>query len=408
MHPTVQVRSRVPEAHAIASDVVAANAARRCCRRRCRRLGVACSSTPPQQSVAPVSCYLEPLARRFEFPHRGSGLLWARSTGLKLWPGAMLLSRAIAEDHGKLLASLFGDGGGDGSGGDGQSSAPDPPWHGWRDAAVLELGCGLGLVSSTAAWLGARVVATDGDGDLLRVSRRNIEHNTRAGGGGAPLTRHAPAVAPLLWGDEQALRAALAKLPPATGDGGGTIGGSGNGSESSDAAAGGDSSLPALDAVLMSDCVYGSDPSVWEKLVATLEAATAGAPGTLVFQSETPRVEGKLYYEASRRLHDDRKRRSAPSDSHPPMPPTHNNPPPPPPPTKKTTTNNQRRRRQYWDLLAERGFDRAELPADDRRRLVAELERSSGGAWPPSSSASEGGATRPEVMVWALRRRRRR
>ena len=93
----------------------------------------------------------------FEFPHRGTGLLWARSTGLKLWPGAALLARALREE--RLLASLHPRLAGRAQGG------------GWRleDRLVLELGCGLGLVACTAAWLGARVVATDGDRDLLRV-----------------------------------------------------------------------------------------------------------------------------------------------------------------------------------------------------------------------------------------------
>jgi hypothetical protein len=47
------------------------------------------------------------------------------------------------------------------------------------------------------------------------------------------------------------------------------------------------------DVILMSDVVYGSDPSLWEKLVATL--AGACSPDTLVVQAETRRVEGVLY-----------------------------------------------------------------------------------------------------------------
>jgi hypothetical protein len=140
----------------------------------------------PDAAAAP-SCFLSPLGRTLDFPHRGSGLLWARSTGLKLWPGAMLLARTVAEADGALLASLHPAlrGGGGGSGGDSDSSAAAPRrprWRGWRDARVLELGCGLGAVSSAAAWLGARVVATDGDADLLRVRARPA--CMRRGGGG--------------------------------------------------------------------------------------------------------------------------------------------------------------------------------------------------------------------------------
>ena len=148
------------------------------------------------------------------------------------------------------------------------------------------------------------------------MSAKNIAHNT-VGPGGAPLTRHPVRTAQLLWGDERQLRAAL-------GGGSGTPAGSsssGGGSSSSTGAgatsgpglaaaaaeaahagaalaitdAGGGSRAPptpTADVILMSDVVYGSDPGLWEKLVATLAAASA--PDTLLVQAETKRVEGGL------------------------------------------------------------------------------------------------------------------
>lgn len=105
--------------------------------------------------------------RALEFPQRGSGLLWARSTGLKLWPGALLLARAVeaSDQDPQLLAALHPSLAAAQRRGHHHDT---PPWR-WSDKLVLELGCGLGLVACTAAQLGARVVATDGDADLLRV-----------------------------------------------------------------------------------------------------------------------------------------------------------------------------------------------------------------------------------------------
>lgn len=77
------------------------------------------------------------LSKTFTFPYRGSGLLFARSTGVKVWEGAYALSRYIAR-----LEPLVE------SGPDGQH---------WRDLAVVELGCGLAFVSMTAAHMGAQV-----------------------------------------------------------------------------------------------------------------------------------------------------------------------------------------------------------------------------------------------------------
>ncbi len=104
--------------------------------------------------------------RPIVFAAMGSGLLWARSTGLKVWPGAMQLAHVMndmelvlrrrsegvgatttrqrPEDSGSSLAihSIGGD---------------DVRQWSWQDKIVVELGCGLGLCSVIAARLGAKV-----------------------------------------------------------------------------------------------------------------------------------------------------------------------------------------------------------------------------------------------------------
>ncbi len=49
--------------------------------------------------------------------------------------------------------------------------------HDWRDAAVLELGCGLGLPSVAAALAGGRVLATDRSADAVTFAAVNAEQN---------------------------------------------------------------------------------------------------------------------------------------------------------------------------------------------------------------------------------------
>lgn len=51
-----------------------------------------------------------------------------------------------------------------------------------------------------------------------------------------------------------------------------------------------------MDLVLISDVIYGSNPGVWDRLIASLLALTT--PGrTLVLQSESFRLEALLYHE---------------------------------------------------------------------------------------------------------------
>jgi predicted nicotinamide N-methyase len=122
----------------------------------------------------------------------------------------------------------------------------------------VELGCGLGLVSITAALLGAQAVATDGDSDVLAVAKKSMKHNAHG------KTLHPIKTSLLSWGDPCHLQQ-LSEVV----------------------------SLPA-DVIVMSDVIYGSDPGVWQKLLRTLEAISG--PSTLILQAETHRPEGVLFH----------------------------------------------------------------------------------------------------------------
>lgn len=85
--------------------------------------------------------------------HLQQGVAGAGSTGMAVWNSSLLLSRLL-----QALARL------------------QPRWLARK--AVLELGCGPGLVSLTAAALGAsHVVATDGNPDVVRLASTNLEEN---------------------------------------------------------------------------------------------------------------------------------------------------------------------------------------------------------------------------------------
>lgn len=209
------------------------------------------SGTPQQGTNSALQAHVH--GATFVFPHMGGPLLWASSTGLKLWGGAQLLADLMAgppERWARHHPWL--------------SQAGSTTWS-WQGQRVLELGCGLALCSMTAARLGAHSLATDGDAGIVGVARKNAAANGLAGDAGSAAaaavarqgTFHA---AQLRWGDT----AALAQLLP----------------------------LPVA-VIVLSDLVYGSDGSIWDKLVATLTAAAG--PDTLILQAETPRREGVLY-----------------------------------------------------------------------------------------------------------------
>lgn len=166
----------------------------------------------------------------------GSGLLWARSTGLKIWPGATALVDYITQPEEFTVV--------------GRLTGTDVQL---KDKTVLELGCGLGVVSLVAGQLGAKVIATDGDPDVVTVLKDNLAANTQG-------TEHTVAVQTLPWGS--AYHLALLGL---------------------------DQGRPNV--VVLTDVVYGSNPGVWEKLVMTLHEVCSR--DTLVLQAETYRLEGR-------------------------------------------------------------------------------------------------------------------
>jgi hypothetical protein len=114
--------------------------------------------------------------------HRGSGLLWATNTGASLWDGARLLADFCSRPGTAAYLAA-------------QAGADDFSWEGKE---VVELGCGLGLLSITAALLGARVHATDGDGATVSAARANIAEAATAHG-----LAHPPRALRLPWGSAQ-------------------------------------------------------------------------------------------------------------------------------------------------------------------------------------------------------------
>ena len=77
----------------------------------------------------------------------------AGSTGMAIWNSSLLLKRLLE-----------------------QLALREPDWC--KHKTVLELGCGTGLVSLTAAVLGAdRVLATDGNPLVVELAQRNVEAN---------------------------------------------------------------------------------------------------------------------------------------------------------------------------------------------------------------------------------------
>jgi 2-polyprenyl-3-methyl-5-hydroxy-6-metoxy-1,4-benzoquinol methylase len=133
----------------------------------------------------------------------------------------------------------------------------DGTW-GWAGKQVVELGAGLGLCSITAALMGASVVATDGDADILHLTSANVERNLESAKGNASVK--------LLEWDRWEPVQLLANL-----------------------------SLDSSPHVVMgADIVYGEDRKVWRNLVSTLDAMCG--PHSVVLLAQTTRYDTEAIF----------------------------------------------------------------------------------------------------------------
>jgi len=99
------------------------------------------------------------------------------ATGMVLWGAAALLSWHLEYDASTCALLAAG-------------------------SRVLELGAGLGSVSAAAAILGGRVVATDGDADVVSLAMQNLKA-AAAAAGEAGIACAEVATARLRWGNEE-------------------------------------------------------------------------------------------------------------------------------------------------------------------------------------------------------------
>ena len=175
------------------------------------------------------------------------------STAAVCWDGSVVLADLMCLPPAVLLAH---------SPALARSPASYAGWR-WADKTVVELGCGISaLPSLAAAWAGARrVVCTDGNEEVLRLTRVNAERWAREQPGVV-----APVALGLRWGEcgeaRDSLRALGVGVP--------------------------------VDVLLAADCIYVLDnPGAWGKLLRTI-VALAG-PRTLIFVTYADRGHDKLW-----------------------------------------------------------------------------------------------------------------
>lgn len=94
-------------------------------------------------------------------------------SGTHAWPASLCLAAYLGEGEFSQLDSLQGN-----IGQLANSNGKQPFWHG---CTVLELGCGVGLVSVLLARLGAHVLATDVDDEALMLAKENATHHQVSG-----------------------------------------------------------------------------------------------------------------------------------------------------------------------------------------------------------------------------------
>lgn len=125
-------------------------------------------------------------------------------------------------------------------------------WDSWEGLSAVELGAGLGLPSLVAAHVGmSKVVATDGDQDVIALLHANKEKNSSTSNTSALVVKE------LLWGVENALEeVGMEKVP---------------------------------DLLLAADVVYGNDEKVWKSLVNTMRQCSG--PDTLILVAQVRRFE---------------------------------------------------------------------------------------------------------------------
>jgi hypothetical protein len=149
------------------------------------------------------------IQKEFMFHQKGSG------TGGLIWPASELLSNYLAQD-----------------------AIPVDILNGinWSEQNILELGAGLGVLSTSLLHLGSRVFATDGMANVVDQLADNLRINTH----NTLLERFTCSI--LEWGDMESLRS----LDPFR------------------------EGRHGVDIVMASDVVYGEDQDVWNGLAATL------------------------------------------------------------------------------------------------------------------------------------------
>ena len=149
----------------------------------------------------------------FVFYQKGSG------TGGLVWPASELLSNYLAQEFVPLQQIRDIN---------------------WAESKVLELGAGLGVVSTTLIHMGSTVIATDGMENVVQQLEENLILNSEK-----DHLRDHFTCSVLEWGDIDALKAL--KFMGSTDSG--------------------------VDVIVASDVVYGEDRDVWGKLAHTLQVA---------------------------------------------------------------------------------------------------------------------------------------